>query len=85
VVAEARRDSAGTRPQLRQRDGLSIVTYRRTRVFVDRDAWEILPADGVLLMQVRPPHEAAFDLAFTRDELESVFGEVRDADCWEYG
>ena len=72
VIAETRRDNARTRPQLRHSDGLPIVLYQRPRVYVDRDAWEMLPPDGVLLMRVRPTYEAAFDLVFTPKELENV-------------
>jgi hypothetical protein len=83
VLAETRRDHGRPRAQLRDSDGLSIVVYQRPRVYVDRDAWEMLPADGVLLMRVRPTGEPGFDLAFTRDELENVFGEVRETRSWE--
>jgi hypothetical protein len=67
----------GTRAMLRVRDGLSIVTYRRPRVFVDMDAWVMLPADGVLLMRVTPTNGQAFALALAEDELVAVFGAVR--------
>ena len=83
VIAETRRDNARTRAQLRHSDGLPIVLFQRPRVYVDRDAWEMLPPDGVLLMRVRPTHEAAFDLVFTPQELENVFGEVRDSASWD--
>jgi len=83
VLAETRRDNARPRPRLRHRDGLAIVVYQRSRVYVDRDAWEMLPRDGVLLMRVRPSHEPAFDLVFTPDELENVFGEVRQTRSWQ--
>lgn len=54
AVAEVARGAATTRAQRVERDGLSKVTYRRTRVSLDRAAWEMLPEDGVLLIQVRP-------------------------------
>lgn len=83
VLAETRRDNARPRPQLRQSEGLPIVVYQRPRVYVDRDAWEMLPADGVLLMRVCPALETAFDLVFTPAELENVFGEVRATRSWD--
>jgi len=58
-------------------------TYSRTRVYLDREAWEILPEDGVLLMRVRPTGGQRFALAFTADELEKTFGEVKQSDSWE--
>lgn len=59
------------------------MSYRRTRVYLDRDAWEMLPDDGVLLMRGCPTYRAAFALAFTKDELENVFGEVRATRSWD--
>jgi hypothetical protein len=82
VVAEARR-AHGVDPRLIQRQGVSIVVYSRTRVYLDRDAWEMLPRDGVLLMQVRPTGERTFSLAFTATELAAVFGEVRATKSWD--
>lgn len=83
VLAETRRDHGGGRAQLRHSDGVPIVVYQRPRVWVDRDAWEMLPPNGVLLMRVRPTHEPAFDLVFTPEELENVFGEVRETGSWD--
>lgn len=83
VLAEARREYNGTRPQSRVVDGLTIVTYSRPRVYLDRDAWEMLPDDGVLLMRVRPTGGDKFALAFTVRELEQTFGEVRQTRSWE--
>lgn len=82
VIAEAGRP-AGTRPELRRRDGIPIIVYRRTRVFVDREAWEMLPDGGVLLMQVHPANAPAYALAFTAAELERAFGHVRKTKSWE--
>ena len=83
VLAEASREYAGTKPVLRDSDGLPIVTYRRTRVYVDRDAWEMLPPGAVLFMRVRPRDEPGLDLVFTAEELEDVFGEVRRQGSWD--
>lgn len=81
VVAEARQVH-GVDPRLVRRDGVSIIVYSRTRVYLDRDAWEMLPSDGVLLMQVRPTGEQPYSLAFTAAELAAVFGEVRSTKSW---
>jgi hypothetical protein len=51
-------------------------------VYLDRDAWEMLPPDGVLLMRVEPAGGPPFVLALTADELEAVFGEVRATASW---
>jgi hypothetical protein len=56
---------------------------RRTRVFVDRDGWEMLPDGGVLLIQVHPTGESPYALAFTARELERVFGRVRGTKSWD--
>jgi hypothetical protein len=82
VVAEARQ-AHGVDPLLVTRHGVSIVVYSRTRVYLDRDAWEMVPPDGVLLMQVRPTGGAAFSLAFTASELDAVFGEVWSTRSWD--
>jgi len=63
--------------------GVKIVVYSRTRVYLDRDAWEMLPPDAVLLMQMRPTDAVAYSLAFTAAELEAVFGEARRTRSWD--
>jgi hypothetical protein len=83
VLAEVRTEHPGRQPVLRPRDGLQIVTYGRTRVFLDRDAWEMLPADGVLVMRVRTTYTSGYALALTAAELEAVFGEVRATRSWD--
>jgi hypothetical protein len=83
VIAEARQPH-GVSPQLVRRGDLSLVAYARTRVYVDRDAWEMLPAGGVLVMQVRDRDGVVEEsYAFTADELTAVFGEVRVTRIWE--
>jgi hypothetical protein len=67
---------------VRRRDGLEIVTYRRSRVYLDRDAWEMLPNDGVLLMRVQTASGQSFALAMGGDELTAVFGSVRTTKSW---
>lgn len=67
VIAEARQ-FYDVHPRLITRLGGNIVAYSRTRVHRDRDAWEMLPADGVL-MQIRPPPGVGYSLAFTPAEL----------------
>jgi hypothetical protein len=82
VVAEARQ-AHGVDPKLVRRGNVAIVVYSRTRVYLDRDAWEMLPDDGVLFMQVRPTGERSYSLAFTSAELAAVFGEVRSTKSWD--
>jgi hypothetical protein len=67
---------------LRVRDGVPVVTYRRTRVYLDRDAGEMLPFDGVMVIRVCPTGREPFALALTPDELEQTFGEVRESQSW---
>lgn len=83
VALEASGSDPGTRPVVRRREGLVIVTYRRPRVYLDRDAWEMLPDDGVLLMRVQPASGAWFALAMAPDELADVFGSVRATKSWD--
>ncbi len=83
VMAEAWRDGVGVHPQLRRHGELSVVAYRRPRVYLDRDGWEMLPGDGVLVMQVRPTGGGDFSLALTSGELADVFGEVRSTRSWD--
>lgn len=85
VLAEARREYDGVRPEKRVVDGLTIVTYSRPRVYLDREAWEMLPADGVLLMRVRPTGGKKYALALTAQELERTFGEVKLSESWKTG
>jgi hypothetical protein len=82
VIAAARIWDSARHPRLVEREGIPIVSYCRTRVYLDREAWEMLPANGVLLMRVAPSHEPRFTLALARDELDTVFGEVRDSASW---
>jgi hypothetical protein len=82
VVAVAGIWDSGRHPRLTRRSGIPIVSYCRTRVYLDRDAWEMLPANGVLLMRVQPTDGTRYALAFTADELEKVFGEVRATASW---
>ncbi len=83
ILAEVRREYDGVRPQHRDVDGLAIVTYSRPRVYLDREAWEMLPAGGVLLMRVRPSGGERYALALTLDELERTFGEVKLTRSWQ--
>ena len=82
IVAAASIWDSNRHPRLTCRSGIQIVSYCRTRVYVDRDAWEMLPSDGVMLMRVDPTDSQRFVLALTNDELEKVFGEVRETASW---
>jgi hypothetical protein len=83
VLAEAIRGDVGYRPVLRGTDDLPIVTYRRASVTVLRSAWDLLPARGVILIRVHPTNGATpFGLALTAAEMQDVFGEVAEVDCW---
>jgi hypothetical protein len=77
------RGDPGTRPRLQRVLGASLVAYSSTRVFMKRDAWELLPADGILVQWVRPTGEKPWAIALTRAELERVFGEVRESASWD--
>lgn len=83
VVAEAALGDSARHPRLRERDGLQIVSYCRTRVYLDRDAWDMLLPDGVLVMRVQPADGGAFVLALSSDELERTFGKVKQTRSWD--
>lgn len=51
VIAEARQ-AHGVDPRLVTRQAVEIVVYPRARVYLDRDAWEMLPSDGVFRLVV---------------------------------
>ena len=73
----------GTRPVRKHIGGMVIVTYSSTRVYMKRDAWEMLPADGVLVQWIRPAGESPWAIALTRRELERAFGEVEESESWD--
>ncbi len=73
----------GTLPVRKHIGGLELVTYSSTRVYMKRDAWEMLPEDGVLVQWIRPQGEVPWAIALTRRELERTFGEVRESASWD--
>lgn len=82
VRALASGSDPGTSPVRLLRESRVFIHYRRTRFYLDRDAWESLPANGVLVMRVEPQPGDHLTFAFTLSELEDVFGEVRDSRSW---
>jgi len=83
VQALAGGPDPSTRPVKLMKDGITYVHYSRPRVYMDRDAWEALPPNGVLVQRVRYPGRAPYTMALTRDELERVFGHVRVSRSWD--
>lgn len=73
----------GSHPVKLVQDGITYVHYSRPRVYMDRDAWEMLPPNGVLVHRVRYPGRVPYTMALTRDELERVFGHVRVSRSWD--
>ena len=76
------RGDPGTQPKCHIVEGLEIVAYSSTRVFMKRDAWEMLSPEGVLVQWIRPKGEEPWAIALTASELEQVFGEVRESASW---
>ena len=72
----------GTKPKRIDEDGRTIIAYTRTRLHLDRGAWEALPSGGILLVQVIETSGARAAFAFTADELASYFGHVRQTASW---
>ena len=83
VRALAQGHDPGTSPTRLTIDGRVYVTSSRTRLYLDREAWEMLPANGVLVQRIRPSGRPHFTIALTRDELEAVFGSVRSTKSWQ--
>ena len=77
------RGDPGTRPRLHIVQRCPIVGYSSTRVYMKRDAWEMLPADGILVQYIRPAGRTPWAMGLTRGELEDVFGEVQESDSWD--
>lgn len=85
VVRElARGPDPGLAPRVHERDGRIYVHYRRTRLYLDREAWEALsdPAD-VLVQRIAPRDAEPFTIALTLAELTRYFGEVRQTRSWD--
>jgi hypothetical protein len=71
-------------PRIHRDGGRAFVHYARTRLYLDRSAWEELrQPDDVLVQRIAPSDAPAFTIALTRAELERVFGEVRQTRSWE--
>lgn len=84
VRALAAGPDPGVRPRIHHEDGRVFVHYRRTRLYLDRVGWERLERpEDVLVLRIAARGEHGFRLAFTRAELERVFGEVRATRSWE--
>ena len=83
VIRLAAGPDPGIVPRRRLEGTRGYVTYSRTRVYLDRAAWEMLGDDDVLVMRVRPAGEAHWTLALTKQELERVFGQVKDTRSWD--
>jgi hypothetical protein len=84
VLALASARDPSTIPTPTRSAGRLFVHYSRPRLYLDRDAWEMLDAPGdVLVQRIRPSNENAFTIAITRTELERVFGEVRETRSWD--
>jgi hypothetical protein len=67
-----------------QDEGRVYVHYGRTRLYLDRRAWEALPGpEDVLVQRIAPAGAPAFTIALTRAELERTFGEVRQTRSWD--
>jgi len=83
VLKLVARGDPGTRPcRVRIGDAL-LVTYSSTRVYMKRDAWEMMPDDGIFVQWIRPRGVEPWAIALTRRELERTFGEVAESESWE--
>jgi hypothetical protein len=84
VLALAAGSDPGTTPRIVRRAGRTLAHYSRTRMYLDRDAWEALTSeDDVLVLRIRPKGDVPFTVALTRRELERVFGSVRETASWD--
>ena len=71
------------RPQLFRDGTLKVLAYSRTRLHIDRSAWEALPPDGALLLRIRSESGPPAHFCASRNELDAVFGEVRQTPSWD--
>jgi hypothetical protein len=84
VRALAAGPDPGLVPRVHRDGGRVYVHYRRTRLYLDRDAWELLlRPDDVLVQRIAALGAPAFTVALTRSELERTFGEVRQTRSWD--
>lgn len=84
VRALAAGPDPGNSPKILREGGRVFAHYRRSRLHLDRSAWESLPsAQDVLVLRIAADGEAPFTIAMTRAELDRVFGEVRLTESWE--
>ncbi len=83
IRALAEGPDPGTQPRRRALRRYAVVTYSRTRVYMDRDAWEMLEPGDVLVQRVRPTGAPHWTIALTLEELERSFGEIRESDSWD--
>jgi hypothetical protein len=72
-----------TKPQRFDDGALTVLAYSRTRLHIDRNAWEALPPDGVLLLRIRAESGVPLHFCASRSELDTVFGEVRQTPSWD--
>jgi hypothetical protein len=84
VRALAQGSDPGTQPVVSRGGERRLVHYRRSRLYLDRGAWEaLLSPQDVLVQRICPADGPAVTIALTREELERVFGEVRTTRSWE--
>ena len=83
VLAFVAKGDLGTRPKRHVVQDQRIVAYSSTRVYMKRDAWELMEPGDLFVQWIRPKFEEPWALAMTRTELEKVFGEVQQSDSWE--
>lgn len=73
----------GTRPDFHIREGVSVAVYRSARLTFRRDAIEMLPPGGILLIRVVRGAGPQYDVAMTREDFEANFGNVIRSRSWE--
>lgn len=83
IISLAAGPDPGCRPTKLILDGRPVVHYSRPRLYLDRNAWESLPPEGILALRVRQKQQPHLTLAMTRLELEATFGEVRQTESWK--
>lgn len=83
VQALLRRGDPGTRPRRHVVGGTRVVAYSAARVYMKRDAWEMMQPGDLFVQYIRPAGEQPWAIALVRSELEAVFGEVRDSRSWD--
>ena len=82
VRSLASRPRIGTEPRTFHLDGQVIIAYTRPRLWLDRMAFDDLPEDGIILVQVFETNGLQSAYAFTKNDIRKIFPHVLASRSW---